>query len=173
MTQAEINNWLKQEVEAYTQHAASFDETAFFRQPHAEKWSLAQHTQHLIQASAGVAGALRNPDGLKQMFGTTDKPSEDLEAIKSRYIRVLADLTAAGKFPYRHIDTEGDQTTILGGFGAVNQKLSDRLMSLSESDMDTLQMPHPVLGLLSVREMLIFIAYHVRHHLNIVETYAK
>lgn len=171
MTQTQINNWLKQEVEAYTRHAATFGEAAFFAQPHAEKWSVAQHTQHLIQASAGVAGALRDPALLKTQFGTTDKPGEDVEAIKNRYLQVLTNLKASGKFPYRHIETEGDQQTLLGGFGIVNQKLADRLAALSEAEMDTLQMPHPVLGLMRVREMAIFIAYHIRHHLNIVEKY--
>jgi len=36
----------------------------------------------------------------------------------------------------------------------------------SELQMDRIRLPHPVLGKLSVREMLFFTLYHNQHHLD-------
>ena len=46
----------------------------------------------------------------------------------------------------------------------------DRLLdSLSESDLDTLQAPHPLLGKLTLRELMYFTIYHAQHHQRNVE----
>jgi hypothetical protein len=171
MTQNEIKNWLQTELDAYTALVQKMDETAFFAQPHTEKWSAAQHTQHLIEAGAGVAGALRDKANLQERFGLASHAYRSLEVYQPIYLNTLAQLKAAGKFPYRHIETAGDRAALLGGLAAVTQKMADRMGALSEEDMDTHQMPHPVLGLMSVREMAEFIAYHIRHHYDIVEKY--
>ena len=39
----------------------------------------------------------------------------------------------------------------------------------SESDLDTLALPHPLMGLLSARELLHFTAYHTEHHRTGIE----
>ena len=38
----------------------------------------------------------------------------------------------------------------------------------SEEKLDALQLPHPLLGNLTVREMLLFTLYHQRHHIDVV-----
>lgn len=36
----------------------------------------------------------------------------------------------------------------------------------SERDLDRIRMPHPILGMLTTREMLFFTLYHNRHHVE-------
>ena len=39
-----------------------------------------------------------------------------------------------------------------------------RIDSFSEKDLDNYILPHPLLGKLTIREMLFFTIYHVQHH---------
>jgi uncharacterized damage-inducible protein DinB len=39
----------------------------------------------------------------------------------------------------------------------------------SERALDARQLPHPLLGKLTVREMLFFTLYHNRHHVDVVK----
>jgi hypothetical protein len=39
----------------------------------------------------------------------------------------------------------------------------------SERQLDRIRLPHPVLGKLSVREMLFFTLYHNQHHIEAVK----
>jgi len=43
------------------------------------------------------------------------------------------------------------------------------LSGFSEEDLDKLILPHPLLGKLTLREMMYFTIYHVQHHQRIVE----
>ena len=47
--------------------------------------------------------------------------------------------------------------------------LSRRVNTWTEKDLDTVLMPHPLLGKLTAREMLFFTIYHVQHHHALVE----
>ena len=42
--------------------------------------------------------------------------------------------------------------------------LADSVETWTEHDLDACGMPHPILGVLSVREMLLFELYHNTHH---------
>ncbi len=171
MTKFEIANWLLKEEENYTALAQKMEETAFFEQPHAEKWSAAQHTQHLVEVSAAVAGALRDTAALRERFGTANKPHRPIIENEQIYKNELAQYKAAGKLPYRNIEVSGDRTALLTSLTAVNEKLTHRMAAIEDHDLDTLQMPHPVLGLMTVREMGEFVAYHLHYHFEIVEKY--
>ncbi len=48
----------------------------------------------------------------------------------------------------------------------VSSKLLTNLERWSEQQLDTLRLPHPILGKLTVREMLFFTEFHTRHHLD-------
>jgi hypothetical protein len=43
-------------------------------------------------------------------------------------------------------------------------KLCKQLLDYSEKDLDELILPHPLLGKLTLREMMYFTMYHVTHH---------
>jgi len=44
------------------------------------------------------------------------------------------------------------------------QALARRIDRFSETQLDQLILPHPLLGKLTLREMLYFTIYHVQHH---------
>jgi hypothetical protein len=167
MNQSELIEKLRFEFSDMENLANSFEETAFFKQPHAEKWSAAQNIVHLINSTKGIASALKTPSVL-DAYGKAERPSSDYETIQNNYRVGLATLQAKG-MPYKHLDTEGDKAQLLQNFKDINQKLVTRATQLHEADFDTFQLPHPLLGMMTLREMLYFTADHTRHHFNIVE----
>ena len=49
------------------------------------------------------------------------------------------------------------------------KRLSARVDRWSDEDLDNTLLPHPLLGKLTVREMLFFTIHHVQHHQRLVE----
>jgi len=47
--------------------------------------------------------------------------------------------------------------------------LCKQLLDYSEQDLDELILPHPLLGKLTLREMMYFTMYHVLHHHKSIE----
>ncbi|NBX80802.1 MAG: DinB family protein, partial [Flavobacteriales bacterium] len=41
--------------------------------------------------------------------------------------------------------------------------------NFTEDDLDKYVLPHPLLGKLTLREMLCFTIYHVKHHVEIIK----
>jgi hypothetical protein len=167
MNQSELLAKLKSEFSDMENLANSFEEAAFFKQSHAEKWSAAQNIVHLINSTKGIASALKDPSVLGA-YGKSERPSSDFDTIKNNYRIGLAAFQAKG-MPYKHLDTEGTKENLLQNFKDINQKLVARAAQLQEADFDSLQLPHPLLGMMTLREMLYFTADHTRHHFDIVE----
>jgi hypothetical protein len=46
----------------------------------------------------------------------------------------------------------------------VNGRLRTALEPWREKDLETLWMPHPILGKITAREMIHFVIYHAEHH---------
>jgi hypothetical protein len=47
---------------------------------------------------------------------------------------------------------------------AENQKMVDFINKWKAADMEIYLLPHPLLGKLTIREMLLFTIYHIEHH---------
>lgn len=167
MNQSELIEKLRFEFSDMENLVNTYEESVFFKQPHAEKWSAAQNIVHLINSTKGIASALKDPSVLSA-YGKAERPSSDFETIQNNYRVGLAAFQAKG-MPYKHLDTEGSKENLIQSFKDINQKLVTRAAQLQEADFDTLQLPHPLLGMMTLREMLYFTADHTRHHFDIVE----
>jgi hypothetical protein len=55
--------------------------------------------------------------------------------------------------------------TIIADFSWAAQGLREAVNGWTETELDTKGIQHPLLGLLSAREMLLFMIYHDQHHL--------
>lgn len=129
------------------------------------KWTAAQQLEHLFRAVQPVALAFALPKFLlRLLFGKANRPSRSFEGLVEKYQQKLADGgRASGRFvpPKTRL---ADREKLLAGLENEVEKLSRRLGRFSETDLDTLLLPHPLLGKLTLREMLFFTAYHVAHH---------
>ena len=45
-----------------------------------------------------------------------------------------------------------------------NKKLQYKTKKMSDKNLDTLILPHPLMGKMPVREIIMWTAYHIEHH---------
>lgn len=164
--QATLNR-IQTEVDALIQAVENISEEHFFQQPHPEKWSVGQNILHLIKSSKPLVSLYGNPELMNQ-WAKSNRASKDYEATKAMYINALQ-IPSPILQGYRHLGTEGSKAEMLAVFKSVTTQLIERATLLSQADLDTYQIPHPLLGLLTAYEFLHFTAYHTRHHHDIIE----
>jgi hypothetical protein len=117
--------------------------------------------------------ALRQPRlVLRLLFGKARKPSRSFTHLRDDYRAVLAKGAQAGRFGPRETVPPADPAAaydrLLGKWQRLRPNLSDAIRRWDESALDYYRMPHPLLGKLTVREMLFFTLYHIGHHATIV-----
>jgi len=136
-------------------------------------WSPAENVRHLTKSIRPVTKALKMPRiVLRFMFGKAKRPSMSYDALVARYASALADGGKAGKFSpsqRSESDLEAWRKSIIAQYEVACRELRDAVARWPEKKLDALQLPHPLLGNLTIREMLFFTLYHQRHHQNGVE----
>jgi hypothetical protein len=130
-----------------------------------DKWSAGQHLDHILRSIKPVSTALFMPQFiLKYKFGKANRPSKSFEELKAKYHFKLSEGGVAfGRFLPEKVDFESK----LDLFKKVNKTLKkfiSRLNSYSEKELDTVILPHPLLGKLTMREMMYFTIFHAAHH---------
>lgn len=134
-------------------------------------WTPAEHLDHLnIAVSAVARGFAMSRLLLRLRFGRARRASRRYEVLRADYqARLATGVGATGPFvPPRNHSVENDsirQQRLLMRWHRVNERLRNALSQWSESDLDRLQLPHPILGKLTAREMVFFTIYHGGHHI--------
>ena len=141
----------------------------FFYKAEENKWSTAETIQHLILSVNPINLALSMPLVLLKVFGST-KHNSSYDDIVALYQKELSE-GAKASLPFipRGNSTNGDKTQMLNSLSKAYQKLINLFGELSENQLDEYFLPHPILGKLSIREMLYFTLYHIRHHHEIIK----
>lgn len=134
------------------------------------KWSAGQQLDHIRRSVQPVALAFGLPSwALRLLFGKANRASRSYAALVEKYQQKLAaGYGASGRFvppPARLADREKLAAALEKDVRLLNR----RLTKYSEQQLDTLLLPHPLLGKLTLREMLYFTAYHVEHHRKAME----
>jgi DinB superfamily len=62
-----------------------------------------------------------------------------------------------------------DKMVLLQSFQKHHQVLADAIEGFSEEELDTIQLPHPVLKMMNAREMFYFMNYHIGHHQKAID----
>ncbi len=145
--------------------------TATFLAPLGEAWSPAGNVRHLTKSIRAVTTGMRVPRlVLLLRFGRPDHPSRAYGTMREVYRARLAEGADAGRFgpsarPATD-DPEAERAQIMAYHASAVRGLSDAISAWPERALDRRQLPHPLLGKLTVREMLLFTLYHNRHHLD-------
>jgi hypothetical protein len=128
-----------------------------------DKWSPAQLLDHLVRSVSPVRLAFSLPSFvLKWKFGMANRPSRTYEALVEKYhAKLSAGGKASGNFiPANTVDVKLHADKLM----SVVHSLCSKIGSYSEDQLDRYILPHPLLGKLTLREMLYFTVYHVEHH---------
>ncbi|WP_424951384.1 DinB family protein [Deinococcus sp.] len=131
-----------------------------------ERWSPGHRLKHLILSNKPVAYALTLPRERLQAWDV-GQPHRSYAEIRTFYQDLLgAGARASGPFLPA---LTGTQAEVIAEYSGSIGLLDHDCLYWEEGDIDQYAMLHPVLGLLSVREMLYFTVLHNRHHLSGVE----
>ena len=131
------------------------------------KWSAAETLQHLFLSTRALKRALSSPHEFFDQWPHADRPSRSSDEIVATYRATLAGLTTAAPDSVlpRTEDLE-NRADVTERFNSISQALLSTLENWTETDLDRYQVPHPRLGLLTIREFFLFSAYHILHHLE-------
>ncbi|NKI33102.1 DinB family protein [Croceivirga thetidis] len=144
----------------------SLSDEEFLKQP-GNKWSAGQQLDHLIKSVKPVDMAFGLPMFvLKMKFGVANRPSKSYEDLVTKYLNALgkkSDFKIPSEFDPKQIPLERRKKAS-EKLDKLVHKLCSRLSKFSEEELDNYILPHPLMGKVTLREMLYFTAYHVQHH---------
>lgn len=164
----EIIEALDKNVNDFNQFVLSLDKEQF-ENTNDGKWSTGQNLEHLILAIKPLQPAYILPGFiLRSLFGKANRSSRSYEVLVEKYNSKLA---AGGKASGRFIPKVilfNEREKAVKKYNRQKEKLVKKIKKQSEEKMDSYILPHPLLGKITLREMLFFTIYHNEHHLQIV-----
>lgn len=136
------------------------------------KWTSGQHALHLLQSIRPLNKALSLPKlVLKLKFGKSNRPTRDYNTIKSKYLEKLKTVKGKTYKPSRNmrIPSNEDKPYILNCLEIQNKKLQHKIMRWKDKDLDDYILPHPLMGKMTVRELVMWTAFHIEQHTNTLQ----
>ena len=166
MNKSEIIALIATEMEAILDTAKQMDDHTFFLGI-AGKWSIAENIEHLHLSVKPLNQALILPFfAFRWLFGRPNRTSRTFEGLSEKYTQKLS---AGGRATKAFIPrATGTKAEILMRFEKTHRMFLSKIQHIAESDLEGHILPHPLLGKLTLLEMLFFTAFHIRHHHNIV-----
>lgn len=131
------------------------------------KWTTGQQALHLLQSIKPLNDILSMPRFFfKYAFGKNNRELYDYDTIVQNYQKALKEnddfvFTASKNMKVPKLK---DKTYILNRLQVEGKKLQYKTRRISDKNLDTLVLPHPLLGKMPIREILMWTAYHVEHH---------
>ncbi len=133
------------------------------------KWTVGQHVQHLLNSLQLLNHAMSFPSFLlKYKYGVANRPLRSYEDVAKRYEEKLAaNLERAQKFNQKlKIPSNTKKESIITSLKIQNKKLQHKTLKWKDKNLDNLILPHPLMGKMPVRELVMWTAHHTEHHLH-------
>ena len=160
---------LNEKVNAFNNYISPLNKEQFEATP-GGKWSAGQNLDHLIRAIKPLQPAYGFPKFvLRILFGKTNRPSKTYDELVAKYkTKLAAGGRASRPFipPVIHFERKDE---LIKKYDLQKQKLIARVEKQSEKDLDVYILPHPLLGKVTLREMLYFTIHHNEHHLDLLK----
>ena len=165
MNRTEITTILQQNHTLFVDFIASLEEAAL-QKTIPGKWNAAEQLEHVYLSLRPIVLAFRLPKFIpKMLFGKANRESKSYEALVQAYQNKLQQ---GGKAPAVYVPktpaTLRATQKRIEQVKALVKTLIHQIDKYSESELDQMILPHPLLGKLTLREMGYFAAYHVAHH---------
>ncbi len=166
----QIISSLNEKVDAFNNYILSLNKEQFESTPNG-KWSAGQNLDHLIRSIKPLQLAYGLPKfALLILFGKTNRPSRTYDELVTKYeTKLAAGGKASGPFIPPIISFE-KKDELIRKYAAHKQKLITKIEKQSERDLDKYILPHPLLGKVTLREMLYFTIHHNQHHLELLKS---
>ncbi len=164
MNKQEIIGKLNENYNSFIEFVNSLSEDEFVLNQN-EKWTAGQQLGHIVLSVKAILQVFSMDQSMiDQNFGSTDRLSLTYEVLLHNY---LEKLEAGGKAPERYLPQpvlQEQKQSLVENLEKMILSLASKIENFTEQDLDRLQIPHPLLGNLTMREMLYNVIYHVEHH---------
>ncbi len=131
------------------------------------KWSPAQNIKHVELSILPVCKLLSNKEKfISRELGTSHTGSRSYIEIMKIYQEGLAGGNVKAPERFVPADLLPESAFILNELDERVDQLIAGLNNFTENELDLYQIPHPLLGQLTIREMIYFYIYHAGHHEN-------
>lgn len=129
-----------------------------------DKWTAGQQLDHILRSVKPLTQILSAKSRIESNFGMTERRSLSYEEIVNNYkIELEKGGQATGKFVPEKINSN-QKNELTAALSDNLKKLLENLTDYTDQELDNLVLPHPLLGNLTIREMIYFTIYHVGHH---------
>ncbi len=171
MNKQQIMEALSESYNTFIEYIGTLsDENFLFR--HRQKWTAGQQLNHLILCVTPLVKIFGMDNlSIEEKFGRLNRPSDSYEGLMNQYKEKTKE---GGIAPPRFLpETIGieQRDRLCEELTKLVQQLCLVINNFTEHDLDTLAIPHPVLGNLTLREMLFNTIYHVKHHEELTKHY--
>ncbi|MCG8374141.1 MAG: DinB family protein [Balneolales bacterium] len=166
----EIQHALEEAFTAVISFIASQPEELFQKSSAEGKWTTGQQLEHLIKSVTPINNAFLLPKlAIKMRFGSIDRNEMNYDELVDLYKQKLEEGAVASK-PYIPEPVSLEQKNrLLQKYSIEKEHIIERLNKWSEKDLSSVAALHPVLGNLSIRELMFFTIYHNYHHLDSIK----
>jgi DinB superfamily len=134
------------------------------------KWSAGQDLVHLIKLLRILNIAYLIPKPLLGLlYGINKKEQRSFEHMQSLYKNALAN---GAKSPSIYIPKPvlfANKSSLIKKHQALNESFIKKINKLTEVELDSFRLPHPILGKVSLRELVLFTSFHTIHHLELLK----
>lgn len=134
------------------------------------KWTAGQQLNHIYLTLLPFPKILPAKEYLLQKYGKIDRPTWSFETVIQNYYKTSR--KAPDQFLPDEI-TPDQKNAIAKNIQGILVEIESLLEQYSEEELDTLIIPHPLLGRLTIREMFYLMSYHPLHHLRQIEEYLE
>lgn len=164
MTKAEILQQFSERHQTFVTLITSLSQEEFLFIK-SDKWTAGQQLDHIYRSVKPLKMALGLPKFVPRLlFGKANRPSKDYDNLVKKYVAKLAsDYKVSKQFLPKSIAFE-ESKSLENKLLHTIQMLCNHLNKYDEPELDSYILPHPLLGKLTLREMLYFTVYHVEHH---------
>ncbi len=136
------------------------------------KWTTAENLSHLVRATKMTSYAFTLPKFVHVlMYGKPNRTSHGFSKIVDNYQKKLNE-GAKATGVYVPKKTEYKKSELTSKLDSEGKKLLSALSGKwNDEQLDNYQISHPILGLLTIRELAYFTIYHNGHHLETIRKY--
>lgn len=134
-----------------------------------DSWSAEKNLRHLIKSTLPIYLGIKSPKFLLQLlFGKGRTASRSYTEIRQDYLSRLSSGKGAGVFEpvFNSAGKPEEQKRLVNDWTELGKNYSAAFKELSDGQLDGLNMPHPILGNITVREMILFSMMHIFHHIK-------
>ncbi|MFT3912326.1 MAG: DinB family protein [Ferruginibacter sp.] len=164
MDRYKIITLLRQDHDSFISYINSLTNEAFLFS-NQQKWTAGQQLDHIYLSVKPLTLALSLPHFfIRLVFGKSNRQGRSYEDLVKKY---QSKLENGGKAPGRFIPKAiafDQKEKIINALNKTTNILCSKVEKSTEQELDTFILPHPLLGKLTIREMLYFTIYHVGHH---------